>query len=144
LVNNMMTLGTYALAMEAMQLGAAYGLDEDTITRVVTSSQGDSRVMRTWGRMDRIRRERFRGADGQETYAYMGKDLREAAIAGGLRGVPMPMAAVAADILPAKMGLRDRLLDQRPGAPIPRCRGCDQELAALFWDAGTHPECAGA
>lgn len=144
LVNNMMTLGTYALAIEAMQLGAAYGLSEDAMTQVVTSAQGDSRVMRTWGRMDRIRRERVQATGGDATHAYMAKDLMEAAIAGGQRHLVMPMASAAAVALPSKMAERDRGYDPaNPGPPIPRCVTCGQELAAPFRPAGMHPECRG-
>jgi 3-hydroxyisobutyrate dehydrogenase len=141
LVNNLMAIGGYALQLEAMQLAAAYGLDEDTVTTMVTVSQGDSRGIRTWGRHDRKRRARM--AEGTVWYERMGRDLEEAVIAGGAHGVIMPLTAVAAEALPHKLRQRDRDLEQRPPSPpIPRCTACDQELAAPFRAAGHHPECA--
>ena len=140
LVNNLIAIGSYALQLEAMRFAAAYGIDEDTVTTIVSASQGDNRGIRTWGRHDRKRRARK--AQGVEWYERMGRDLEEAAIAAGARGVPLPLTAVIAEALPQKLRERDRELDRRqPAAPIPLCRGCDQELAAPFRVAGIHPEC---
>jgi 3-hydroxyisobutyrate dehydrogenase-like beta-hydroxyacid dehydrogenase len=142
LVNNLMSIGTYAVNLEAMQLGAAYGLTEDTITTFVTPrSSGNSRGLRTWGRHDRARRERR--AASVDWSERMGKDLYEAAIAAGLRGVTLPLTAAAAQMLPMKLRQRDREVDDLgPFRPGPRCSVCDYELAAPFRAAGVHPECA--
>ena len=140
LVNNLIAVGGYALQLEAMQLAAAYGMSEDTVTTMVSASQGDSRGIRTWGRHDRKRRaRRAMGIDWSER---MGRDLEEAAIAAGVRGVPLPLTAAVAQMLPTKLRRRDRDLDARGALPdIPLCSGCDQELAAPFREAGIHPEC---
>jgi 3-hydroxyisobutyrate dehydrogenase-like beta-hydroxyacid dehydrogenase len=142
LVNNLMSIATYAINLEAMQLGAAYGLTEDVITTFVTPrSSGNSRGLRTWGRHDRARRERR--AASVDWSERMGKDLFEAAIAGGLRGVTLPLTAAAAQMLPMKLRQRDRDVDALgPFQPGPRCAVCDYELAAPFRAAGVHPECA--
>lgn len=141
LVNNLMSIGTYAVNLEAMQLGAAYGLTEDVITTFVTPrSSGNSRGLRTWGRHDRARRERR--AASVDWSERMGKDLFEAAVAGGLRGVTLPLTAAAAQMLPMKLRQRDREVDALgPFVPGPRCSVCDYELAAPFRAAGVHPEC---
>lgn len=140
LVNNLIAIGSYALQLEAMQLAAAYGVDEDTVATIVAKSQGDNRGMRTWGRHDRKRRERR--AQGVDWSERMGRDLEEAAIAAGMRGVPLPLTAITAQALPSKLRQRDRELDGRPpAAPIPLCRVCDSELAPPFRQAGLHPEC---
>jgi 3-hydroxyisobutyrate dehydrogenase-like beta-hydroxyacid dehydrogenase len=140
LVNNLIAVGSYALELEAMQLAAAYDVDEDMIATVVSTSTGDSRGMRTWGRHDRKRRER--AAQGTEWYERMGRDLQEAVIAGGLRGVELPLTAMAAGTLPSKLRRRDHELAQRPpGPPTPLCAFCGQELAAPFRAVGMHPEC---
>jgi len=83
LVNNLLSLGGYALCLEAMQLGAAYGLDEDTVTTVVTASQGDSRRC-VMGRHDRARAGRgvTKGSSGRIGWAAT---FVEAAIAAGRR-----------------------------------------------------------
>ena len=141
-MNNLMSIATYAINLEAMQLGAAYGLTEDTITTFVTPrSSGNSRGLRTWGRHDRARRERR--AASVDWSERMGKDLYEAAIAAGLRGVTLPLTAAAAQMLPMKLRQRDREVDEGgPFRPGPRCSVCDYELAAPFRAAGVHPECA--
>ena len=140
LVNNLIAIGSYALQLEAMQLAAAYGMSEDTVTTMVSASQGDNRGIRTWGRHDRKRAER--AAQGVDWSERMGRDLEEAAIAGGARGVTLPLTATIAQALPTKLRMRDRELAKRPPSPaVPLCRGCDQELAAPFRKAGIHPEC---
>jgi 3-hydroxyisobutyrate dehydrogenase-like beta-hydroxyacid dehydrogenase len=140
LVNNLIAIGSYALQLEAVQLAAAYGVDEDTVATIVSKSQGDNRGMRTWGRHDRKRRERR--AQGTDWSERMGRDLEEAAIAAGLRGVPLPLTSITAQALPSKLRQRDRYLDSQPPIdPIPLCRGCDSELAPPFRAAGLHPEC---
>lgn len=143
LVNNLIALGSYALQLEAMQLAAAYDVDEDTVATIVAYSQGDNRGMRTWGRHDRKRRERR--AQGTDWTWRMGRDLEEAAIAAGSRGVPLPLTAITAQALPFKLRERDRWLDSQPERPpIPLCSRCDSELAPPFREAGVHPECVEA
>jgi len=140
LVNNMLGVGGYAIQIEAMQLAAAYGLDEDTVTRFVSVSWGDCRHIRTWGRQDRRRRERVAARAG--AYERMSRDLLSAVDSGAVRGLQMPMTTAAAEILPIKLHERDAELDRRPAAlPIPRCSICNIELAAPYREAGTHPEC---
>lgn len=140
LVNNLIAIGSYALQLEAMELAAAYGMSEDTITTVVSASQGDNRGIRTWGRHDRKRRARK--AMGVDWSERMGRDLEEAAIAAGARGVTLALTATIAEALPTKLRQRDRELERRPPtAPVPLCGQCDQELAAPFRAAGIHPEC---
>jgi 3-hydroxyisobutyrate dehydrogenase-like beta-hydroxyacid dehydrogenase len=143
LVNNLIAIGSYALQLEAVQLAAAYGVDEDMVATIVAYSQGDNRGMRTWGRHDRKRRERR--AQGTDWSERMGRDLEEAAIAAGMLGVTLPLTAITAQALPSKLRQRDRFLDSLPPAPpIPLCRGCDSELAPPFRESGYHPECAPA
>ena len=140
LVNNLIAIGSYALQLEAVQLAAAYSVDEDTVATIVSYSQGDNRGMRTWGRHDRKRRERR--AQGTDWSERMGRDLEEAAIAAGLRGVTLPLTAITAQALPSKLRQRDRYLDSLPPSPpVPLCRGCDSELAPPFRESGLHPEC---
>jgi 3-hydroxyisobutyrate dehydrogenase-like beta-hydroxyacid dehydrogenase len=139
LVNNLIAIGSYSLQLEAVQLAAAYGIDEETVATVVAFSQGDNRGMRTWGRHDRKRAAR--AAQGVSWYERMGRDLEEAAVAGGARGVTLPLTAVIAQALPQKLRERDRYLEEHPLPHIPLCKGCDQELAPPFREAGYHPEC---
>jgi len=140
LVNNLIALGSYALQLEAMRLAAAYGLAEDDVTTAVIASMGDNRGIRTWGRHDRKRA--IRAAQGTDWSERMGRDLDEAAIAAGARGINLPVTAMIAEAMPSMLRRRDRELATRgPLEPIPLCRLCDQELAAAFRERGVHPEC---
>jgi len=70
------------LQLEAMRLAAAYGISEDDATRFITVSAGDSRGIRTWGRLDRARRTHML-AGTPAMYDLASKDVRNAAIAAG-------------------------------------------------------------
>jgi 3-hydroxyisobutyrate dehydrogenase len=141
LVNNVLTLGGYALALEAMELAAAYGIDEETVATFVPVSSGDSLTIRTWGTRDRFRREHtLAGTPG--VYYIQSKDLVEGVIAAGQRKLNIPLIAASAGLLPSKLQARDALLATRPeGPPIPFCDVCGQELAPPFRVHGLHPEC---
>jgi 3-hydroxyisobutyrate dehydrogenase len=140
LINNLIALGSYALQLEGMRLGAAYGLNEDAITTAVIASQGDNKGTRTWGRHDRKRA--VRAAQGVDWSERMGRDLQEAAIAAGMRGVTLSVTSVIADAMPSMLRRRDRELAAGPPQPPAQlCEVCGQDLAASFRAAGIHPEC---
>jgi 3-hydroxyisobutyrate dehydrogenase len=140
LVNNVLGITSYAMLLEAMQLAAAYGMDEDVVTGLITHGWADSRHARAWGRQDRRRRERLR-ADGH-AYSRMSRDLSNAVSAGQARDVEMPLTDAVAALLPSLLRARDEDPSRwRPGAPAPRCTVCGIELAAPFRAAGIHPEC---
>jgi 3-hydroxyisobutyrate dehydrogenase-like beta-hydroxyacid dehydrogenase len=141
LVNNLLSLGTYLLQLEAMQLAKAYGIDEDSATSFLASSGGDSRGIRTWGRLDRIRRETRPDGGNPPMYALAAKDIRAAALAASSRSVLLPLAAVMGDLVGPKMAERDQAVSALGAPPTPRCNVCHQELAAPFRATGTHPEC---
>jgi 3-hydroxyisobutyrate dehydrogenase-like beta-hydroxyacid dehydrogenase len=142
LVNNLLSLGGNMLILEAMQLADAYGISEDAVTEFVTVSAGDSRNIRTWGRMDRARRTHTL-AGTPALYEVFSKDVKAAALAAGQRGVVLPIAASIGAMMGEKLKARDQRLQARGlTAPISRCSICNQELAAPYRDAGVHPECA--
>jgi len=142
LVNNLLSLGGNMLILEAMQLADAYGISEEAVTEFVTVSAGDSRNIRTWGRMDRARRSHTL-AGTPALYEVFSKDVKAAALAAGQRGVVLPIAASIGAMMGEKLKARDQRLEARTHtAPIPRCSICNQELAAPYRDAGVHPECA--
>jgi 3-hydroxyisobutyrate dehydrogenase-like beta-hydroxyacid dehydrogenase len=141
LVNNVLTGGTQALVIEAMRLAAAYGISEDRVTEIVTVSGGDSKVIRTWGRYDRIRRTFWPGRPRAEVYDYIGKDLRNAAVAGGQRKLVLPLVSAAAQLLPSMYAERDAALAEHDVPDIPLCPRCHQELSPTYRPRGVHPEC---
>lgn len=142
LVNNLLSLGGTMLQMEAMQLADVYGISEDSVTEFVAVSGGDSRALRTWGRIDRSRRTHTQ-AGTPAIYDTFSKDVKAAAVAAGQRGVVLPIAAMIGASMAEKMKKRDEFLVARGmTGPIPPCRICGQELAAPFRNAGVHPECA--
>ena len=140
LVNNLLSLGGNILLMEAMQLADCYGISEDKVTEFVTVSAGDSRGLRTWGRIDRARR--IYDHMGDDVYELFAKDVNAAATAAGQTGVVLPIAAAIGATMGRKMKARDKQIAARGGlVEIPRCRVCGQELALPYREAGAHVEC---
>jgi 3-hydroxyisobutyrate dehydrogenase-like beta-hydroxyacid dehydrogenase len=142
LVNNLLSVAGYALALEGMQLADAYGISEDMMTEVAAVGSSDSRVLRHWGRLDRNRRNHPQ--TGTPThYEHFTKDVKIAALAGAQRGVTLPIAASIGAMMAEKLKARDKLLDTRGKAdPIPLCNVCGGDLAFPFRKIGVHPECA--
>jgi 3-hydroxyisobutyrate dehydrogenase-like beta-hydroxyacid dehydrogenase len=141
LVNNLLSLGANMLVIEAMQLAEAYGISEDAVTEFIPLGTGDSRNIRTWGRIDRARRCHTL-AGTPAIYDIFSKDVKSAAKAAGERGVVLPIAATIGAMMAEKMKVRDQSLEARgQTGPLPRCAICDQELAAPYRKAGVHPEC---
>jgi len=138
---NFMTIGGYVLQMEAMEFVRAYGLTEDALSEVLTTSSADSRAVRTWGFQDRLRRTAAPGTT--PSHQVMRKDILAFAAGGARAGLLLPVASVAAETLLSKVETRDRFLDSLGDIPaIPRCRSCTLELIPPFREAGVHPECA--
>ena len=142
LVNNLLSIGGNMLHIEAMQLAHAYGISEDSVVEFVTVSAGDSRTLRTWGRIDRARRSHYLFGT-PAIYEMFSKDVKNAAKAAGQRGVVLPIAATIGASMEEKMRVRDSFVEEHGmTAPLPRCGICGQELAIPFRQAGVHPECA--
>ena len=142
LVNNLLSLGGNMLILEGMQLARAYGISEEAVTEFVTVSAGDSRNIRTWGRHDRARRSHHLGGT-DAIYEIFSKDVKTAALAAGLRGVTLPIAATIGATMAEQAKTRDKyLLENGLTGPIPQCTICGQELALPYRKAGVHPECA--
>ena len=141
LITNMMSLGTNMLLLEAMQLADAYGITEDSVTEFLPNTSGDSRVIRTWGRYDRMRRSHTL-AGTPAMHEVFGKDMKIAAKAAGQRGVTLPIVAAMSSMIMEKTQARDKFLEERgmTGA-TPRCPVCTLELAYAYQKAGYHPEC---
>jgi 3-hydroxyisobutyrate dehydrogenase len=139
LVNNLIALGSYALQIEAMRLGAAYGLSEDAMTTAIIASQGDSKAIRCWGRMDRKRA--IRAAEGDDGTVRPGRELHEAAAAAGARGVTLAITAVIAEAMTSVLRRRDQEIAGRSWTDVKLCTACGQDLAAPFRESGLHPEC---
>jgi len=141
LVNNLLSLGGNILILEAMQLADSYGISEDAVTEFITLGTGDSRNIRTWGRIDRARRSHTL-AGTPAIYEIFSKDVKAAAMAAGQRGVVLPIAAGIGAMMADKMKARDQFLEARGLiVPLPRCTVCNQELATPYRKAGVHPEC---
>lgn len=137
---NYMTIGTFALQMEAMEFARSFGLAEDALSSVLATSSADSRSVRTWGFHDRLRRTAAAGTAAPQL--VMKKDITSFAVAGAQNGLLLPVAAVAAETLLGKVDARDRFLDEAGYEPAPRCARCSLELIAPYREAGVHPECA--
>jgi 3-hydroxyisobutyrate dehydrogenase-like beta-hydroxyacid dehydrogenase len=143
LVNNLLSLGGNILILEAMQLANACGISEEAVTEFVSVGTGDSRGIRTWGRLDRVRRTTHTLAGTAAVYEAFSKDVKAAAVAAGQHGIVLPITACIGAMTSEKLKARDQLLTSRGKTdPIPRCTVCDHELASPYRKAGVHPECA--
>lgn len=141
LITNMMSVGTNMLLLEAMQLGDTYGITEDSVTEFLPHTTADSRVIRTWGRYDRLRRSHTL-AGTPAMYDIFAKDMKLAAKAAGQRGVTLPIVAAMSSMIKEKAQARDKLLEDRGmTAETQRCPVCTLELAYAYRKAGYHPEC---
>jgi 3-hydroxyisobutyrate dehydrogenase len=141
LITNMMSLGTNMLLLEAMQLGDAYGITEDSVTEFLPHTTADSRGIRTWGRYDRLRRSHTL-AGTPAMYDIFAKDMKIATKAAGQRGVILPIAAAMSSMIKEKAQARDKLLEERGlTGETQRCPVCTLELAYAYRKAGYHPEC---
>jgi 3-hydroxyisobutyrate dehydrogenase-like beta-hydroxyacid dehydrogenase len=137
----MMSLGTNMLLLEAMQLGDAYGITEDSVTEFLPHTTADSRGIRTWGRYDRLRRSHTL-AGTPAMYDIFAKDMKIATKAAGQRGVILPIAAAMSSMIKEKAQARDKLLEERGlTGETQRCPVCTLELAYAYRKAGYHPEC---
>ena len=142
LVNNLLSLGGNMLIQEGMQLARAYGISEEAVTEFVAVGSGDSRSIHTWGLRDRARRTHHLGGT-DAIYEIFSKDVKSAALAAGLRGVTLPIAATIGATMVEQAKARDKyLLENGLIGPIPQCRICGQELASPYRKAGVHTECA--
>ena len=142
LVNNLLSLGGNMLIQEGMQLARAYGISEEAVTEFVAVGTGDSRGIHTWGLRDRARRTHHLGGT-DAIYEIFSKDVKSAALAAGLRGVTLPIAATIGATMVEQAKARDRyLLENGLTDPIPQCTICGQELASPYRKAGVHTECA--
>ena len=142
LVNNLLSMAGYALALEAMQLADAYGISEDKITELTAVGGGDSKTLRQWGRLDRVRKNHPQTGT-PNVYQHFSRDATLAVLAARDRGVNLPITTKIGEVMAGQLEARDKLIDARGGIkPLPRCTICGQELAVPFRKAGIHPECA--
>ncbi|MEV0184600.1 NAD(P)-dependent oxidoreductase [Streptomyces sp. NPDC050625] len=139
---NFMTMSSYNLMLEATEFVRAYGIEEDDLMTVLTTSSADSKQVRAWGLQDRIRRNTPAGTTPAPL--VFEKDLSSFATAAGEAGLVLPLAAVSASSTVRTIARRDAYIDALGDAyaPAPRCSVCTLELAAPFQEAGVHPECA--
>ena len=142
LITNLMSLGTNMLLLEAMELANAHGITEDTVAEFLPTTSADSRVIRTWGRYDRMRRTHtLAGTEG--IYEIFSKDMRIAAAAAGAQGLVLPIVSAMSGMIIEKAKKRDKYLaDNNMLGPIPRCPVCTLELGYRYRKAGVHPDCA--
>jgi 3-hydroxyisobutyrate dehydrogenase-like beta-hydroxyacid dehydrogenase len=142
LITNLMSLGTNMLLLEAMELAGVHGITEDTVAEFLPTTSGDSRVIRTWGRYDRMRRTHTL-AGTEAIYEIFSKDMKIAAAAAGAQGLVLPIVSAMSGMISEKAKKRDEYLrDHGMTGPIPRCPVCTLELGFPYRKAGVHPDCA--
>jgi L-serine 3-dehydrogenase (NAD+) len=104
LCNNLMAACNNLASLEAMKLGAAYGLDERTVVEVARVSSGDSWWIQNWGALDQM----MSSHSSSDAYYLFTKDVWDAVAAARKQGVHLPIAGVAALVGPQLLEERDR------------------------------------
>lgn len=94
----LMTYVNQLAALESVRLADAYGISEDRLMDLATTTTADSWIIRNWGFFDRLLRE-HRHAGSDEVYQNYGKDLFDVMVAARESGVSLPVAGVAAQAL---------------------------------------------
>jgi 3-hydroxyisobutyrate dehydrogenase len=99
MINNVMTLGNHMLAVEAMDLAVALGLDEAIVMDVANTSTGRSWVTETWGFFDDLQRDHpLAGTD--EMRSLMTKEQWHALTLARHHVVSMPVTAASVQASP--------------------------------------------
>ena len=131
------------LVLEAMQLAEAYGISEDAVTEFIPLGTGDSRNIRTWGRIDRARRSHTLAG----TPAVWGIITRRYEGCGrGGRGARRGVADCGDHR--CNDGGEDESRESVPGSPrtdrsiATMWDLCSPELVVPYRKSGVHPECA--
>lgn len=105
LSNNIMAHGNHLLALEAMKLAGAYGIDEETMSSVASVSTGGSWQIDNWGFYDRYLQEHtLAGSD--DLYFFLRHATKDALDAAAEKNVALPLAGVVSEYRP--IALEDR------------------------------------
>ena len=143
LLNTMLAVGNNMLVIEAMQFAEAFGISEDKVEEFISVGTGDSFIMRTWGRFDRMRRTHPTLGGTPAMYELFSKDIKNAVVTAGRRGLVLPIVASISAMVIEKAMARDKYREEHNmNGPAPLCRVCQFELASPFRKAGIHPDCA--
>jgi 3-hydroxyisobutyrate dehydrogenase-like beta-hydroxyacid dehydrogenase len=102
LANQLMMFSALAGAHEALDLARAYGVDESAVLGAVASSTGDSWVSRHWGFFDEVARAYDAGSTPVPDRPWS-KDLWDVVAAARAADVPVPVAALLAQVLAARV-----------------------------------------
>ncbi len=112
LSNNIMTHGNHLLALEAMKLAEAYGIDEETMASVASVSTGGSWIIDNWGFYDRYLEEHtLAGSD--ELYFFLRHATKDALAAAAEKNVALPLAGLSSEYRPIALAERyQQLIDK--------------------------------
>jgi 3-hydroxyisobutyrate dehydrogenase len=108
LVNNVMLHMNHLVAIEAVNLGTALGLDEDAMLSAVNVSTGRSWATENWAHMDDLLTSHPQAAQGT-IIRMMTKELWHATEVARHDGGAMPITAVGIQVSPALLRDRARL-----------------------------------
>jgi 3-hydroxyisobutyrate dehydrogenase len=97
LVNNVMLHMNHLVAIEAINLGTALGLDEAAMVATVNVSTGRSWATENWAHMDDLLTSHPQAAQGT-IIRMMSKELWHAAEVGRQEASPMPITAVGTQV----------------------------------------------
>ena len=114
LANNLVSLATVMVVEEGVALAAQEGLDERLVLEVLEASSGDCWIARNW-EFIRHRWQREHPLGGAGVADMVRKDLGLALSVTKDAGLPMPAAALAAQLVPLIVGRGDASAPDQTG-----------------------------
>jgi 3-hydroxyisobutyrate dehydrogenase-like beta-hydroxyacid dehydrogenase len=112
LANNIMAHGNHLVALEAIKLADAYGIDEQTMVSVAEVSTGRSWMTENWGFYDRYLEEHtFAGSN--DLYFFLRHATNDALDAAAARNVALPLTGLCAEYRPIALAERHQKLENK-------------------------------
>jgi 3-hydroxyisobutyrate dehydrogenase len=107
LANQLVMFAGLAAVLEALEVAAHYGASVGDTLDVMTTSTGDSWVVRNWGFFDRLRAD-YDTAEVDPAYRPWSKDLWDVVATARDAGVLVPVAGLLAQLVPDLVEQRAR------------------------------------
>lgn len=109
LANNVMAHGNHMVALEAMKLAEAYGVDERSVVEVANASTGGSWMTENWGFYDRYLKEHTQ-AGSDELYFFLRHTDKDALAAAAEKNVGLPIVGMLSELRPIMLADRDQAI----------------------------------
>jgi 3-hydroxyisobutyrate dehydrogenase len=103
--NQLMTFANQAAALEAVELAAAFGVDEEQVIEVAMAGTADSWCLRNWGFFDRVARSYEERGTPPSNRPWR-KDLWEVATVAREMDLSLPVAGLVSQVAAPRINAR--------------------------------------